>query len=223
MTYHVSGLLGPIQSGRRVQTKPQALTKGNGYEKWLIAFRPVCPGAIAARTMIVVIPQLICCFISTKNRNPARLRRARERGRRGEPAHGPHGHHRPLGQRRRLWGTLSLHQKQKLPDEQNLHVNSTSGARACLRCSGCPVDAFSAGARESRRPWNVGAGQDTRPLRDLPRAPDDMTRRNGHPRADLGPLAAGRHAPGRRERREVAGPAIAAAQVWRHRVTGTSR
>jgi len=29
-------------------------------------FRPVCPGGIAARTMIVVIPQLICCFISTK-------------------------------------------------------------------------------------------------------------------------------------------------------------
>ena len=29
-------------------------------------FRPVCPGGMAARTMIVVIPQLICCFISTK-------------------------------------------------------------------------------------------------------------------------------------------------------------
>ena len=29
-------------------------------------FRPDCPGGIAARTMIVVIPQLICCFISTK-------------------------------------------------------------------------------------------------------------------------------------------------------------
>jgi hypothetical protein len=29
-------------------------------------FRSVCPGVIAARTMIVVIPQLICCFISMK-------------------------------------------------------------------------------------------------------------------------------------------------------------
>jgi len=29
-------------------------------------FRPVCPGIIAVRIMIVVIPQLICCFISTK-------------------------------------------------------------------------------------------------------------------------------------------------------------
>src|SRR5580693_7246642 len=34
-----------------------------------------------------------------ENRNPVRLRHARERGRRGEPAHGPHGHHRPLAQR----------------------------------------------------------------------------------------------------------------------------
>jgi hypothetical protein len=30
-------------------------------------FRPVCQGSIAARTMIVVIPQLICCGISTKS------------------------------------------------------------------------------------------------------------------------------------------------------------
>ena len=29
-------------------------------------FRPVCPNIIAVRPMIVVIPQLICCFISTK-------------------------------------------------------------------------------------------------------------------------------------------------------------
>ena len=29
-------------------------------------FRPVCPDVIAAQTMIMVIPQLICCFISTK-------------------------------------------------------------------------------------------------------------------------------------------------------------
>jgi len=33
-------------------------------------FRPVCPGGIAARTMIMVIPQLICCFISTKTEIP---------------------------------------------------------------------------------------------------------------------------------------------------------
>jgi hypothetical protein len=33
-------------------------------------FRPVCSGAIAARPMIVVIPQLICCFISTKTEIP---------------------------------------------------------------------------------------------------------------------------------------------------------
>jgi hypothetical protein len=33
-------------------------------------FRPVYPGGIAVRTMIVVIPQLICCFISTKTEIP---------------------------------------------------------------------------------------------------------------------------------------------------------
>ena len=33
-------------------------------------FRPVCPGVIAARTMIVVIPQPICCFISMKTEIP---------------------------------------------------------------------------------------------------------------------------------------------------------
>ena len=33
-------------------------------------FRPVCPGGIAVRPMIVVIPQLICCFISTKTEIP---------------------------------------------------------------------------------------------------------------------------------------------------------
>jgi hypothetical protein len=33
-------------------------------------FRPVCPGVIAVRPMIVVIPQLICCFISMKTEIP---------------------------------------------------------------------------------------------------------------------------------------------------------
>ena len=33
-------------------------------------FRPVCRGAIAVRPMIVVIPQLICCFISMKAEIP---------------------------------------------------------------------------------------------------------------------------------------------------------
>jgi len=33
-------------------------------------FRLVCPGVIAARPMIVVIPQPICCFISMKTEIP---------------------------------------------------------------------------------------------------------------------------------------------------------
>ena len=32
--------------------------------------RPVCPGGIAARTMITVIPQLICCGTTTKTEIP---------------------------------------------------------------------------------------------------------------------------------------------------------
>ena len=58
-------------------------------------FVRVVPGETAARTMIMWIPQLISCGIHMKSEIPLEPSRP-ACGRRGQPAHSPHGHHAPL-------------------------------------------------------------------------------------------------------------------------------
>ncbi len=78
--------------------------RGSSMDRYATAPRPgpararfvrVVPGETAARTMIMWIPQLISCGIHMKSEIPLEPSRP-ACGRRGQPAHSPHGHHAPL-------------------------------------------------------------------------------------------------------------------------------